>query len=102
MTGVQTCALPISQVSETFGLPDSIFQRIVPQLKASPINKKIAVNTATVEELKMHPYIGNKHADAIMRYRANHGRVSSITDLQKLPAFAGETLQKLTPYLSFE
>ncbi|MEK7225163.1 MAG: helix-hairpin-helix domain-containing protein, partial [Bacteroidota bacterium] len=48
----------ISQVGETFGLPDSTFQKIKQYLKLESASiRKININTATVDELKAHPYI---------------------------------------------
>ncbi len=90
------------QVAETFGLPDSIFQRILPQLKHSPIIQKIPINSVAIEVLKNHPCFGYKVADAIARFRANHGRINNLADLQKLPAFTPEVLEKIGPYLSYE
>ncbi len=48
----------VNQVGETFGLPDSTFQKIKQYLKLKITSvRKININTATVDELKAHPYI---------------------------------------------
>ncbi|MDX1939503.1 MAG: helix-hairpin-helix domain-containing protein [Saprospiraceae bacterium] len=92
----------IEQVAETYGLPDSTFQQIKPQLKSSPIFRTIAINTASVEELKAHPYIDARLAAAIVSYREQHGAFSSVGDVARLKALPPTTLEKLKPYLSFD
>ena len=64
----------IDQVGETFGLPDSTFQKIKQYLKLENTSiKKININTATVDELKAHPYIKYSVANPIIAYRNEHG-----------------------------
>ena len=92
----------IEQIAETYGLPDSTFQRIKPQLKSSPIFRGIMINTASVEELKAHPYIDARLAAAIVSYRGQHGAFSSVGDVARLKALPPSTLEKLKPYLHFD
>jgi len=48
----------VEQIGETYGLPDSTFQKIKQYLKLDNASvKKININTATVDEMKAHPYI---------------------------------------------
>jgi len=91
----------VDQVGETFGLPDSVFQKVKPQLRfsSSSINQ-IDVNNSTIEELKAHPYIGFSVANAIVQYRSQHGNFSKITDLQKIGAIDGALYRKISPYLT--
>ena len=70
------------QVAETYGLPDSIYQPMKPYLLGGGVLHTLNVNTCTIEELKTHPYISPKEAGHIMAYRAQHGQVKSIDDLQ--------------------
>ncbi|MFT3845398.1 MAG: helix-hairpin-helix domain-containing protein [Lacibacter sp.] len=91
----------IEQVAETYGLPDSTFQKIKSQLQFNPISyKKINLNTATIEELKAHPYIKYPIANAIIQYRNEHGRFSSVQDLQKIGAVDEAIFSKISPYLT--
>ena len=86
----------ISQVAETFGLPDSTFQRIRPQLTLSDSSvKKININTASVDELKAHPYIRYYIANAIVQYRAQHGKFSSLSELKKIMPVTDEVYNKV-------
>ncbi len=91
----------IEQVSETYGLPDSTFQKIRAYFKLgnSPV-RKININAAALDEMKDHPYIRFKLAQAILAYRNEHGPFQKIDDLKKLMAFSDDQLTKLSPYLS--
>jgi len=92
----------VQQVAETFGLPDSTFQFIRTKLYISDSLsvKKINVNTATLEELKAHPYIRYYIANAILQYRNQHGNFSSMQDLKKIMLITDEVYNKISHYLS--
>lgn len=91
----------VSQVGETFGLPDSTFQKMKPFLKADAgAVKKININTATVDELKAHPYIRWAIANPIVAYRNEHGPFASVADLKKIMAVTEPVYSKLEPYLT--
>jgi competence ComEA-like helix-hairpin-helix protein len=91
----------VAQVGETFGLPDSTFQKIKQFLKLENISiRKININTATVEELKAHPYIKWGLANPIVAYRNEHGPFSKVEDIKKVMAVTEEVYSKLLPYLS--
>jgi len=93
----------VQQISEIYGMVDSTFQKIKPSLlRGNPQLKKININTATTDELKVHPYIKWKVANAIVKYRKNNGDYSSIEALKKNYAVSEELYQKLAPYLSVE
>ncbi len=90
----------VEQVAETFGLPDSTFQTIKPflVLGANEI-LKININSATIDELKMHPYIKFAAANAIVQYRNQHGDFTSVEELQKIGAIDLSLFKKMAPYL---
>jgi competence protein ComEA len=91
----------IEQLKEVFGLPDSTYLNILPQLKlTAPIYRKIYVNQGTVEQLS-HPYWSPKQIETVVRYRLNHGTFHAVTDLQKVGILSAETLKKIEPYLVF-
>ncbi len=93
----------INQVSEVYGLADSTFQNIRPQLQLDsyPI-QQINLNTSNQDDLKKHPYIDWKKAKTIIAYRDNHGAFSAVDDLKKVRAISGELFEKLKPYLTVE
>ena len=91
------------QVAETFGLPDSVFQKIKPYLRISTENiKKININTATFDELKLHPYIRYQIGNAIIQYRTQHGAFSTVEDVKKIILITDEDYARFSPYLTVQ
>jgi competence protein ComEA len=92
----------LQQLGETFGLPDSTFKKIQPLLQFDEVSvKQININTATVEELKSHPYIRYHIANAIVQYRNQHGGFKSIEQLKKIMIITDEVYRKIVPYLDY-
>lgn len=93
--------ISVEQVAETYGLPDSVFQKMKPLLKNSTTTvRKININNSTTEELKAHPYIGFSVANAVVQYRKEHGPFTSVTELQKIGAIDENLYRKISPYLT--
>ena len=91
----------IAQVGETYGLPDSSFQKIRQYLKLETVSvRKININNATLDELKAHPYIRYNVANPIIAYRNEHGSFTRIDDLKKIMAVTDEVYNKISPYLT--
>lgn len=93
----------IDQIKETYGLPDSTFQKIKPwlQVNAGAI-RKININTATTDELKNHPYIKWNLANVIVNYRNEHGLFKSVEALKNIHGIELIHLEKMMPYLYME
>jgi DNA uptake protein ComE-like DNA-binding protein len=90
----------VDQVAETYGLPDSTFQKIRRFLSVNPEGvRKLHVNAATKEELGAHPYIRWKLANAIVEYRNQHGPYKSLEELRKIALMDEALLRKVMPYL---
>lgn len=93
----------VEQVAETFALPDSTFQKIKANLILTRATvKKININTATLDEMKIHPYIRYNLASAIVQYRLQHGVFLTISDIKKIMMVTEEIYLKLAPYLSVQ
>lgn len=91
------------QVGETFGLPDSTFQKIKSGLSVSNSGiKQLNINTATIDVLKTHPYIRYNIANAIVQYRVQHGNFSSVADIKKILLVTEEIYNKVAPYLTIQ
>ena len=89
----------VDQVAETFGLPDSVFQKIKPYLRLNTsVLNQIDLNTATKEILQSHPYIRWQFAKAILEYRAQHGGFYSIDDLLQIVTIDSAKFEKIKPY----
>lgn len=92
----------VDQVGETYGLPDSTFQRIRPRLKTGTPPHRMRINHLSAAELQAHPYLTWKYANAIIAYRGQHGPFQSAGDVAKIRAIPPPVLEKMTPYWSFE
>jgi competence ComEA-like helix-hairpin-helix protein len=91
----------VEQVAETFGLPDSTFQKIKPRLAISNAAvKQFNINTATVDEMKTHPYLRYNIANAIVQFRTQHGNFTSVADIKKIMLVTEEIYNKAAPYLA--
>jgi competence protein ComEA len=93
----------IDQVGETFGLPDSGFQKIKSCLRLNPGDiHQIDLNHAAKEILLSHPYIRWQIANAILDYRVQHGGFKSVDELQQLARMDTEKYQRIRPYLTIK
>ncbi len=91
----------VDQIKETFGLPDSTFVKIKPQLSVSSSTiKKINLNTATLDEMRSHPYLRYNVANAIIQYRIQHGNFSTVAEIKKIMIITDDIFNKVSPYLT--
>ena len=91
------------QVCETFGLADSTFQKIKTRLTVSNAAiKQLNINTAAVDELKLHPYIRYTIANAIVQYRSQHGNFTSVAAIKNIMMVTEDIYSKAAPYLTVE
>ena len=91
------------QIAETFGLQDSVFQKIKTRLKlTNSAVKQININTATMEEMKVHPYIRYNLANAIFQYRTQHGNFSSVAGVKNIMMVTDDLFNKVAPYLTIQ
>ncbi|MFM8485404.1 MAG: helix-hairpin-helix domain-containing protein, partial [Bacteroidota bacterium] len=75
----------VTQLSEMYGLPDSIFALISPRLKiGEPSLRRISLNSGTAQQLEAHPYISRRQAEIIVSYRDQHGSYKSAEDLRQI------------------
>ena len=93
----------ISQVKETYGLPDSTFKKIQPYLQLNTVSLKIIdLNQADEQTLAQHPYIRYKLARLIVLYRSNNGPFSQPTDLLGIPLVDDSIYRKIEHYIKTE
>jgi competence protein ComEA len=91
----------VNQVGETFGLQDSVFQKLKVFLRLENASiRKININTATQDQLKAHPYIRYSIANAIIAYRNEHGPFNSIEDLKKVMVITEDIFIKISGYIT--
>ena len=93
----------VEQVGETYLLPDSTFQKIKSRLVISNTNvKQININSASVDEMKEHPYLRYNLANAIFQYRQQHGNFNSVEEIKKIMLVTEDIFHKVAPYLSVQ
>ena len=92
----------ISQVAETFGIQDSVFQKFKGLLKCDRKVRKIPINHLTLKELSEHPYFRGKLSTLLVNYRQEHGPFTTMEDLSKIPMINDQVLGKIRPYISLE
>ena len=92
--------ISINQIQEVYGISKEIFEQIQPQLiQTSKAIQKININTADYKTLVSHPYIDSKRANAIIKYRNQHGDFKSVEDLKNIYAISAKVLEQIKPYL---
>lgn len=90
----------VEQVKEVYGITDSVFEKIRPRLKPEPdLVRKMDLNTTDNETFRKHPYFRDKLARLLPAYIRQHGPVSRLEELQKIPTLTEDVLEKLRPYL---
>jgi len=88
------------QLMEVYGMTNELYNSIAPNLTISKTHiRKIKINSATIKELVHHPYIDFYLAKAIIKYRTEHGVISSIDELRVIHLMDQSTYEKLLPYL---
>ncbi len=91
------------QMADIYGLPDSVLSLMQPYLlcKNHPLFQ-ININTASLEELKAHPYLRWFHAKEIIKHRETYGKFKSVELLQILESFDDNkgTYEKVKYYLT--
>jgi competence protein ComEA len=93
----------IEQLEEVWGMRPESFLNInhLFTIDESKI-RKIKMNSASVEELGKHPYIGKRMAPTVIKYKENHGPFKNMEDVKNIKIFDEENLGRLKHYLSFE
>lgn len=90
----------IAQVGETYGLADSVFNKIQPLLRLSDVSlRKIDLNETDEKSLADHPYINTKLARIIIRYRNSHGPFRDVEGLKGIALVDDSIYRKLEKYL---
>lgn len=91
------------QLLEVYKFSDSTFTMLRQKLIIRPeAVVKIKVNTATVEQLQVHPYIGEKTAKNIVLYRNALKHFDNMQQLRQVPLMNEEIYRKIAPYLVIE
>ena len=92
----------IEQVGETYYLDALLFLKIKEHLvnNRPELIKKININKAAEADLAGHPYVNEKVAKSIVKYRSSKGDFTNLDQLIKVRGMNDMLLQKLKPYIS--
>jgi competence protein ComEA len=70
--------------------------------KASSLEGKININTATLKQFTLLEGIGKKTAESIVDYRTKNGNFKSADGLSKIKGIGKQTLKKNNSYLTIK
>ena len=91
----------VEQLGEVYGIKDSLLLALKPRLTIAPgfVPAGLSLNTASLDVMEKHPYLGRRLARLIIAYREQHGPFARIDDLLAIPLVDAALLNKLRPYL---
>jgi DNA uptake protein ComE-like DNA-binding protein len=93
----------VMQIREVYGISDSLFMSISGMMFADTTAciRKININTANIDELSRHPYIGRYYAAGIIKYRDFAGKISGIDEMMHNNLLPEGIPDKIVNYLNF-
>jgi len=89
------------QFREVYGLDSLALGELTRFGKIQTAARKVAINTASAEELDRLPFLSRRQAQLIVSYREQHGAYTSAEALKPIRILDAKTIEKLTPYVSF-
>ena len=91
----------MNQLKEIYGMTDSLFLNLSSQIKLDKNNiTKIPINVVDLNTLRKHPYFSFASAQALINFRAKHGKLTE-QEIKGLGVFNEEKLSQLLPYMSY-
>lgn len=91
------------QLLEVYGFTQELYEKVAPNITIDGDEvRKINLNTATIDQLKRHPYLDYYQAKAIVNYREKYGKFATVNDLLKTNLIYQETFDKIKPYLAVQ
>lgn len=91
----------IEQLAEVRGIKPDLIDRLRSQLSIdTALIRRIDLNTATLDQLRQHPYLTLHEAKGIIYYRSTMGRFSQPADLLRHKLVEPERYSKLRHYIS--
>ncbi len=89
------------QLHEVYGIDSARYADIAPHLTVnSALVTRLDLNTATIDQLKRHPYLDYYQAKAIVRMREEKGAFNQVSDILNIPIIDTETFKHIEPYLT--
>lgn len=89
------------QILETRFIDTTVLRKILPEMHVNTgIVKQISIQSAGIETLKKHPYLSEKQAKVIVKFRQQHGKLNENL-LREIKIISPAELSRLLPYLNF-
>ena len=89
------------QLLEVYGMDSARYSDILPYITIDTAAvSKLDINTATIDQLKRHPYLDYYQAKAIVRLRESQGLYQNIGDLLNVALIDQQTFSKIAPYIT--
>lgn len=89
------------QLREVYGIDSTRFETIKNGVMVdAEVVEKIDVNSASITQLRQHPYIDYYIAKAIVDNRIKKGAYTSVNELAEIPLIYDALFRKLSPYIS--
>lgn len=90
------------QLYDVYGLDTEVANRVLNRFQVidAPTVQKISVNTASIEELVALPYLRYEVARKIVTKRKALGPYNSLSDLNEIPDFPKDKIERIKLYLS--
>lgn len=91
----------VGQLREVYGIDSTRFADIAPHLTVNPeLISRLDINSATVDELKRHPYLDYYVAKAVVRRREVRGPYEQVEDLLDITIMDTQIFKRIEPYLT--
>lgn len=91
----------VEQLREVWGIDSTLLEKIKPYIYITEINlKKLNINTATIKQMRNHPYLDYYQAKEIYLHREKYGKFNDVTQLQYVNLIDSGTYSRIKPYLS--
>ncbi|MDP9047667.1 MAG: helix-hairpin-helix domain-containing protein [Bacteroidota bacterium] len=91
------------QLKEIYGIDSIKYAGLSQQVFTDPGKvKRININTISFDQLRLFPYLTYNQVNAIIQYRAQHGKYTGVADLKNIVLLYSQTLRKIEPYISFK
>lgn len=93
--------LSTEQIMEIRGMDSTKYFNIVNQISADTLKiSKIDLNSVSLTELKKHPYISARSAEAVLKYRNFADSIKDINEILENNIVPETEFEKLKPYIS--
>ncbi|NCI48933.1 helix-hairpin-helix domain-containing protein [Sediminibacterium roseum] len=90
----------VDEVRKTYGLADSVYQRIHPYLRTDERSlPKLDLNLVSAYDLKRKLQVEDAVAKAVIVYRKQNGPYQSVVDLKKISLISDTLFARISPFL---